>query len=223
MRLPCAAAALLLASLVTAEPRERGEMLYRATLYRAAPGHLLELLDALRGPSAPSRSRMILRHSQGDHWDLMVLSHPSSVAAEIDDPGPPAEWVAWREDTFVKGPDLASQDTFWTAGLYHLEMFHALAGRRADLVHEREMENAYLLALDRPTNAIFVRVFGGSWDCFSVGPYRSWTHFAERDEIKAERSEAAARAAGFESATDIGPYLRSLILEHHDTLATPVR
>ena len=33
----------------------------------------------------------------------------------------------------------------------------------------------------------------------------------------------AARAAGFEGDDRIGPYLRSLIQSHHDTLATPVR
>lgn len=32
-----------------------------------------------------------------------------------------------------------------------------------------------------------------------------------------------ARAAGFQSAAHIGPYLRMLIRSHHDTLGTAVR
>ena len=47
--------------------------------------------------------------------------------------------------------------------------------------------------------------------------------FAERDDIPPDRSLAAARAAGFEGDDRIGPYLRSLIQSHHDTLATAVR
>ena len=118
---------------------------------------------------------------------------------------------------------MTRRDGFADAGLYHIEMFVALAGRRGELVHEREMENAYLAALGRPRNAIFVREFGAAWDAFTIGAYRSWKHFAERDDIAPDRSTAAARAAGFEGDDRIGPYLRSLIQSHHDTLATPVR
>jgi hypothetical protein len=64
---------------------------------------------------------------------------------------------------------------------------------------------------------------GSAWDAFTIGPYRSWKHLAERDDIPPERSAAAARAAGFDGDDRIGPYLRSLIQSHHDTLATPVR
>ena len=35
--------------------------------------------------------------------------------------------------------------------------------------------------------------------------------------------DRAARAAGFDGASRIGSYLRSLILRHNDTLGTPVR
>jgi len=36
-------------------------------------------------------------------------------------------------------------------------------------------------------------------------------------------SDAAAKKAGFANPDAIGPYLRSLIALHHDTLATPVK
>jgi hypothetical protein len=196
----------------------RGDALYRMTLLRAAPGRLLDLVAAVKGRG------LVLRHSQGDQWDLMVLT-PIAGYAELAGAAPlgDAGLVAWQEDELVRGPDLARLAGFADAGLYHVEMFLALAGRRADLVREREMENAYLGTLGRPRNAIFVRELGAAWDAFTVGAYRSWKHFAERDDIPPERSLAAARAAGFEGDDRIGPYLRSLIQSHHDTLATPVR
>ena len=199
-------------------PSMRGETLYRMTLLRAAPGRLLELVAAVKGRG------LVLRHSQGDQWDLMVLA-PVAGYADLASAPPLADLalVAWQEDELVRGPDVARLDGFAAAGLYHIEMFVALAGRRGDLIREREMENAYLAALGRPRNAIFVRELGAAWDAFTIGPYRSWKHFAERDDIPPDRSAAAARAAGFEGDDRIGPYLRSLIQSHHDTLATPVR
>ena len=196
----------------------RGETLHRMTLLRAAPGRLLDLVAAVKGRG------LVLRHSQGDQWDLMVLA-PVAAYADLAVAPPLADpaLVAWQEDEIVRGPDVARLDGFAAAGLYHIEMFVALAGRRGDLVREREMENTYLAALGRPRNAIFVRELGAAWDAFTIGPYRSWKHFAERDDILPDRSAAAARAAGFEGDDRIGPYLRSLIQSHHDTLATPVR
>ena len=129
----------------------------------------------------------------------------------------------WRQDEMVLGPDLAGRPGFAEAGLYHFEMFVALAGKRDELLREREMENAYLAEVGRPITAIFVRESGAEWDSFTIGAYRSWTHFAERDRIPPEKSAAAARKAGFESDAHIGAYMRSLIALHHDTLTTPVR
>jgi len=217
--------ALGLAAQSPAVPVERGQVLYRMTLLRAAPGRLLEVIADVK---ASARGATVLRHSQGDQWDLMVVAPVGSYGehfARADAPAPLADpaRLSFQEDTFVRGPDLRLLPGFEAAGLYHVEMFHALAGQRDALLRERDMENAYLRALGRPTNAIFVRELGGAWDAFTLGAYRSWKHFAERDDIPPERSQAAARDAGFESADHIGPYLRSLIESHQDTLATPVR
>jgi hypothetical protein len=35
--------------------------------------------------------------------------------------------------------------------------------------------------------------------------------------------EAAAKAAGFDAPSQIGPYLRRFIREHHDTLAVAIK
>lgn len=195
---------------------------YRMTLVRAAPGRLLDMIESVKARTAGSGA-FLFRHSQGDQWDLLVLVPEGRAAAapanEVADPA----LVAWRQDETVVGPDLAARPGFAEAGLYHFEMFVALAGKRNELLREREMENAYLAEVGRPVNAIFVRESGAEWDSFTIGAYKSWTHFAERDRVTPERSAEAARKAGFESDAHIGAYMRSLIALHHDTFTTPVR
>jgi hypothetical protein len=208
-----------------AQAPETGRTLYLMTLLRAAPGRLAELIVEARAHAAGA---LVLRHSQGDHWDVMVLRPVASYAAHFAGTaavaGPySANLIAWQEDEFVRGPGLDAVAGFMTAGLYHVEMFDAAAGRLAELTKEREMENAYLSAVGRPRTLIFVRELGAAWDVFTIGAYRDWRHYAERDLIAPDKALAAARAAGFESDAAVGPYMRSLILTHHDTLATPVR
>lgn len=206
-----------------------GDVLYRMTLLRAAPGRLLDLVSDVRGvPGRLTRPRLILRHAQGDQWDLMVLAPIGSYQDYFARPAFSAplatpEHVAWQEDEFVRGPDLAALDGFWSGELFHVEMFVALPDKRADLIAEREQENVYLAAVGRPVNAIFLRELGAAWDVFTIGAYRGWKHYAEREDVPPEKSAQAAKAAGFAGDDRIGPYLRSLIQYHHDTLATPVR
>jgi hypothetical protein len=153
----------------------------------------------------------------------MLLAPAESFAESFGRGVASPDLVAWQEDEFVRGPELAGLEGFATGQLYHVEMFVALPACRVELLREREMENAYERALGRPTDAIFTRELGAAWDAFTIGAFRSWKHFAERDDIPLEKSAAAARAAGFEGDERIGPYLRSLIQTHHDTLATPLR
>lgn len=218
--------------------------LYRAELLQAAPGKLLELIPLLQtraslleavGDAAP----FWMRHSQGDHWDLMLL-YPMSSYAEFysaervakrkkAESGAPeiAERIkadiAWQEDVFVYGPPLETvKAAFANTKFFHIEMFVALAGHRGDLYHEREMENAYSKALSQPENLIFVRDQGAAWDLFTIGFYRDLKHYAESADVTPSRQETAAKAAGFDSPAQIGPYLRKFISSHHDTLAVAV-
>ena len=88
--------------------------------------------------------------------------------------------IAWQEDVFVYGPPLTElQKAFNSSAFFHVEMFDAPAGKQPELFNEREMENAYLKALKRPENQIFVRDAGASWDLFTIGAYRDLKHFAE--------------------------------------------
>src|SRR5262245_17360623 len=111
-------------ALLLAPPSERGDVLYRMTLLRAAPGRLLEVVAELK---AQKRDALILRHSQGDQWDLMVLAPVGSYEKHFAQPAAAAPLadasrLAFQEDTFVRGPDLRALPGFDTGGLYHVEM-----------------------------------------------------------------------------------------------------
>lgn len=231
-----------------AGPALQEAQLYRIVNVRAAPGRLLDLIELHRDRMALLESLgetpgFWMRHSQGDHWDLMFIQPIEGMGAFFDrarvqrvrEARSPAgrsggelalaigEATAWREELFVAGPSLeAVQAGFEGAGLFHVEMFIALPGKRAELIREREMENVYLSELGRDENLIFVRVAGAAWDSFTLGFYRDLHHYAEAGSRPAEAQQAAALAAGFEGADRIGTYLRELIASHHDTLAVPV-
>jgi len=220
--------ALLLSALValTAPPTPPVDsaQLYRILLLRAAPGRLLEVIDLEK--QVPGRP-FLMRHSQGDQWDLMAIfpmvSDRVTPVVDARRDTALAARIAWREEVFVKGPPLRQVTAALGGGeFYHIEMHVALPGRLADLVREREMENAVERALARPEDLIFTRVAGAVWDVVTVGTYRDIKHYAESADIPAARQDSAARVAGYTSADAIGPYLRTLIATHHDTLARAV-
>jgi hypothetical protein len=218
--------------------------LYKVTLVQAAPGKLLDLIDLYKarvsayqptGDEAP----LWMRHSQGDHWDLMVLFpmgsytdyyQPERVSKrkQVEQLGKLEEKfkenIAWQEDLLVYGPPLADlRKAFSGGGYFHVEMFVALPGKFADLYKEREMENTYAKALKEPENLIFVRDQGAAWDIFTIGVFRDLKHYAESADVPVKDQEAAAKAAGFDAPSQIGPYLRRFIRMHHDTLAVAVK
>ncbi len=238
----------LLATLLASAPLQTTPYLYKTVLVRAAPGELLEVIRLYKErmpvfDAAGEERPMMMRHSQGDHWDLLLIYPLGSFAdyygserigrrerSEREASASAAEFqrglegrVAWREDLFVWGPDLAVvKRAFAEASFFHVEMFIALPGKRAALLREREMENAYLSAIDRPQNLIFLREAGAAWDLYTIGFYRDIKHFAASADVPEARRNEAARAVGFEAADRIGTFLRTLIQSHHDTLATAV-
>ena len=221
------------------------QYLYRVSLVQAAPGKLIELIDlyklrAIAYQAAGDETPLWMRHSQGDHWDLMIL-FPMGGYAEYYQPERVAKRkkaddslggnlekfkadIAWQEDLFVFGPALADvRQAFANGAYFHVEMFVALPGKFADLYQERQMENAYSQALKEPQNLIFVRDQGAAWDLFTIGVYRDLKHYAESADVSPKDQETAAKTAGFESPSQIGPYLRRFISTHHDTLAVAVK
>ena len=222
------------------------EYYYKMTTMRAAPGKLLELIDLLKedmsnhnalGMKAP----FLMRHSQGDHWDLLFIypigtslaPHFSTTAinkrkaSKTQDQPYGSEYfhrISFQEEHILTGPSFVEfNKRFKEFGYYHVEIFQALAGKQAELLKQRQMENVYLKEIKRDTNLIFTKVMGGESDILTIGFYRDLKHFAESVDIPIEEENRAAKVAGFESVYTIGSYFRSLLLKHYDTLAGAVR
>jgi hypothetical protein len=226
---------------------QEGDYLWRVQTVRAAPGMLAELMDLYEEQAAANRSvgdgEMVwMRHSQGDQWDLMMMfpmgsfaeyygesrvAARTSVRTSEGRTGAALQWAidaatSVREDLFARGPGPdAVMARMANASLFHIEMFVALNDKRDELLEQRRMENVYYTHLDRRTNMIFVREAGAPWDMFTLGFYPSLLAFAQAGDVPAERQAEAALAAGFQSVSTIGTYLRSLMLRHSDTLAGP--
>src|SRR6266481_10043057 len=128
--------------------------LYKVTLVQAAPGKLLDLIDLYKSQAAELKQAgdeapLWMRHSQGDHWDLMVLfplgsysdyyqpertskRQKAAQAGKLDEKF--KELIAWQEDLFAYGPPLADLRKAFVAGaFFHVEMFISLPGKFADL------------------------------------------------------------------------------------------
>ena len=223
-----------------------GDYLYRVETIRAAPGKLEALLNwaaeakaARYFEDAGSPYPFIMRHSQGDQWDLMVIApmkdwadyhskarrnkreaaavkHRALLQAQKG-------LIAFEEDAFAYGPPVEEIARDYSASrLFHVEMFAAAPGKEDDLFEQRRMENAYLGSTGQTTNMIFRRAAGSDVDVFTIGFHQSLEAFAAPSPMGDEEKEAAAKAAGFKDRADISFYLRSLISSHHDTLATKV-
>jgi hypothetical protein len=237
---------LLVTVLLLAGPSAAQEQkyLYRATMLQAAPGRLLELIEVCKTKQqsdvkAGDEPSLMMRHSQGDKWDLLLLTPMESYSLYYQEGRiqsraiyesaargltKAGSLVAWREDVFVYGPPLEDlRKAFEGGAFFHVEMMEALPGMAGALRHEREMENTYSRELKRPENFIFVRDQGAAWDIFTIGVYRDIKHYAEAADIPVKLQEEAAKKAGFDSASAIGPYLRNFIRTHHDTLAVAVK
>jgi hypothetical protein len=224
--------------------QDTGEYLYRFVIIQAAPGKLLDLIELYRSRMAVIAAGgdelpFVVRHSQGDHWDLCLI-YPSGSFTEYysrervakreaaaDASGlPNAEFAkrfysmaAWHEDLYAEGPPLeVFREHVRGFGLAHFEMLQALAGTRDELIRERQMENVFNRGRGRGGTLIFVHDQGAAWDVITLGVYRDWRHYAEQEAIPADVSAAAAKKAGFASPEAIGPYMRTLISTHRDTL-----
>ncbi|MGE5199469.1 MAG: hypothetical protein ACM3H9_07495 [Rhodospirillaceae bacterium] len=224
--------------------RDTGDYLYRFVIIQAAPGKLLDLIELYRSrmpviAAGGDELPFVVRHSQGDHWDLCLI-YPSGSFTEYYSPErvakraaaaeasglPNAEFakrfysmVAWHEDLYAEGPPLeVFRDHVRGFGLAHFEMLQALPGRRDDLIKERQMENVFNRERGRGGTLIFVHDQGAAWDVITLGVYRDWRHYGEQENIPAGVSADAAKKAGFASPDAIGPYMRTLISTHRDTL-----
>lgn len=232
-------AALFLFSASMVSAQADGEGLYRITTIRAAPGQWVDLKALIEGQGVPGavaeNGRAIpyrIRHSQGDHWDFMLIQPMDNLQSYFADESLSAETpfradvtalADFSEDWIVTGPSHAAlAESFSGAGLYHVEMFRARAGMRDTLIDQRERENDFLAGINQVTNAVFVGRFGADWDAMTIGFHDSLSSYAAGGGASDEDADAVARANGFDGTGSIAPYLRSLLVGHNDTLAVPL-
>jgi hypothetical protein len=223
--------------------------LYRAEFLQASPGRLLDLIDYIKG-QMPAYDQVgeprpfLMRHSQGDRWDLMLLVPMGDNAASyfgadrttkreragLSGAARDARWrdlVVWHEELYVRGPGLEDvKREFDASGLAHIEIFQALAGHYDELKKERDMEAAFNANIGRARLLYFEReasLGGAPWDMFTIDLYHDLRHYAESSAFTPEAGDAAARTAGFDGSAMIGPTLRRHISTHHDTIAGVVK
>jgi hypothetical protein len=229
--------------MASAQEPSQPAYLYKTSLVQAAPGKLLDLIDICKRlfseetKVAGEATPLWMRHNQGDRWDLLIL-YPMGSYSDYYKPDRVIKrdtvldpWrdrlksdIAWQEDVFVYGPPLEDvRKAFAVSGLFHVEMFESLPGKQAELKKQREMENAFSRVVKAPENFIFLRDQGAAWDLFTIGCFENLKHYAQAADVPPAEVDAAAKSAGFESTAQIGPYLRTLIALHHDTLAVAIK
>lgn len=220
--------------------------LYKFVSIQAAPGKLPDLLALYRErwpvmTSNGDEPPLLVRHAQGDRWDLLVIYPIGSFttfysaermarreAAGVASGVPNArfqeqlyERIAWHEDVFVWGPPLAELRAY-VAGttLAHIEMMQARAGEHEALTRQRHMESAFNVHRGRPRMLVFTHQEGAAWDVITLDAWKDWRHYGDAQMVSSEVSEAAAKKAGFATADAVGVAMRNLINTHHDTLGT---
>lgn len=220
--------------------------LYKFVTIQAAPGKLPDLLALYRqrwpvmtanGDETP----IVVRHSQGDRWDLLVI-YPIGSFTSFYSPERMArreaagqasglpnarfqerlyELIAWHEDVFVWGPPLAELRAYVAgATVAHLEMMQARAGQHEALTRQRHMESDFNVNRGRPRMLVFTHQEGAAWDVITLDAWKDWRQYGEAQMVPADVSEAAAKKAGFASADAVGVAMRSFINTHHDTLGS---
>lgn len=223
---------------------QTGNYAYKMILYQAAPGQLTDLITAIKKDinnhtSYGLEEPVLMRHSQGAHWDLMLVIPIESMqsyfsesamqkrkSANSFDPVYGSDFlnmVSHYEEIYANGPDakgfnkLAAELPY-----YHIEMFVAVAGKQKELLKERQMENDYYRNVDFGTNYIFKKITGSKWQNITIGFYKDIKDFAKSVDIPFDVDDEAAKKAGFKGVAYIGTYLRELLLTHQDTLAKRV-
>lgn len=227
---------LILATLLACSPAAVHADDYWVTQLRAAPGKFPALLELLKTTNwrtmGENGAPILMRHSQGNHWDIMLLgqhgstcdSHACKSAMSAFE-GALDSLVDYELSFMATSSDTwsALQAEAASAGMFHIEMFNAGAGKHAALLRQRRIENDYLEKTGQKTNAIFEVSFGSDVDVFTIGFHESLETFARQGPPSSEAAEKAAVEAGFKDRADISFHLRELIIGHHDTIAVPVK
>jgi hypothetical protein len=216
------------AAAAQAQPQAGGVELYHVHFVKAAPGKLVEMIDAYvnapADPQAPGPP-VILRHREGDDWNLMVL-RPVGAEMTLRASPPPADLQQFltktrglrgqHNDTIAIGPPWAEArkllgeggaEASGAGGVYVVSVFRSLPGHRTEL--EGVLQK---IAAEEPGRTLTLQhLEGAPWEYVTITRYDSWTTFGESEQ------KAGAQAPG-PTALALGEHLA----EHRDTIAQRV-
>ena len=217
----------------------QGQELYHVHFVKAAPGKISELISAYQeAPVAQGEPGppVILRHLQGDDWDLLVLT-PLGKDETITTATTPEEQrsiermrglTSQHVDTFTSGPPWAdvratllgdAARPTGTAGgatgtIYTVTTYRSIPGHRDQLADTlRRIAGLYP---DRRTTMQHIE--GAPWEFVMLSRYDSWAALGEDQAPAADK----LRSQGFASNEAIGLELRQHVAEHRDTIAEMV-
>ena len=222
-RIVCAVAAGLLwnAPGVAAQTASQGSELYHIHAVKAAPGKLLELIDAYKAAPAPDEGQpqvtpIILRHRQGGEWDILVIS-PRGAETTVSAGQPSADaralnerlatLSAWHADSFAAGPawDAVRQallpDPDAGTPVFVVSDYRAIPGHRPQLRQALEGGQA-----GASGSVLLTHVEGAPWNFLHVTRYASWADLGTPPPSPQQQGIAA----------------REHMAVHHDTVATYV-
>jgi hypothetical protein len=198
------------------------EELYHVRFVKAAPGQLAALTAAeLKFPPDPNNPEppIILRHAEGDDWQLLVIS-PFGKDETIRAEQPNAALQPWltqmrtlsvrHDDTITQGPAWADAKKLLLGdgqpgAVYVVSTFEPVPGHRDQL----------LTALTTGPTAtpsstlVLTHREGAAWTFLAIDRYASWTAFGEAMQ------KQAAQTPGPTTASEH-------FATHHDTIATRV-
>jgi hypothetical protein len=215
-----ACAVLSAPSPATAQTSSGAQELYHAHFVKAALGKLPDLIAAYRSAPVPAGEQkpIILRHREGDDWDLLVLTpfgkSETTVTAVVssDTQAQYAKFRASSErhtDSFVAGPPWAqAQKAFGSDanGVYVVGVYRSANGHRDQLGQALEK-----IAETGPggRTVTFRHVEGGPFDFIQITHYDSWNAI---DAPAAGQTDPQAQSLD----------LRQHMAEHHDTICIRV-
>ena len=153
---------------LTSADELEGNYLYKVTTIRAATGALADLLEweaRLSGSDyyvdADQERPLLMRHSQGDQWDLLVIvpmqswtdyhsqaatEKRSLAAAKHEDLIAAGQRLfAFYEDHFAYGPSWSVLKSAYAANsFFHIEMFEAASGKQMNFSSSAEWKTRTL-------------------------------------------------------------------------------
>jgi hypothetical protein len=208
----------------------QGAELYHVHFVKAAPGKLVEMVEAYvnapRDPQSPAPP-VILRHRQGDDWHLMVL-RPLGAEATLRAAVPPSSELqqfvtrtrplrGQHNDTFAIGPAWAEAQKMLGEGaepssgarpVYIVTVYRSLPDHRDQLEGVLRKQAAE----DAGRTLTLQHLEGAPWEFISITRYDSWAALGESEQ---KQSGQGTISAG-------GLAMQEHLAEHHDTVAERV-